>query len=79
MSRITRKVLGERVKQLAELTSRNYVVGYWNGYSHIYNKSNGTMLITGTCRECKDVVDMFMYGYQSAIVDSFEIDGKEGE
>ena len=67
MSRITKKVLEERVEQLATLTNTNFVVGYWNGYSHVYNKLNGSMLITGTCRECKDAVDMFIYGYQAAL------------
>lgn len=64
MTRITKKVLEERVEQLAVLTNTNFVVGYWDGYSHVYNKSSGAMLITGTCKECKDAVDMFMYGYQ---------------
>lgn len=70
MPRITKKVLEERVEQLAALTNKNFVVGYWNGYSHIYNKLDGTMLISGTCRECKDAVDMFIYGYQVALIDS---------
>lgn len=69
MTRITKKVLEERVEQLATLTNKNFVVGYWDGYSHVYNQLNGSMLITGTCRECKDAVDMFMYGYQTATSD----------
>lgn len=64
-----KKVLEERVAQLAELTARNYVVGYWNGLSHVYNKDNGDMLLAGSLRECKLAVDMFIMGYDVAIVD----------
>ena len=78
MFRMTKKVLEERVSQLSELTNRMFVVGYWNGMSHVYDKSTGENLSTGTLRECKNAVDMFMYGYKQAIDDSFEIDGKEG-
>lgn len=67
MTRITKKLLEERVELLEVLTNTNFVVGYWDGYSHVYNKLGGTMLITGTCKECKDAVDMFMYGYQVAL------------
>lgn len=69
MTRITKKELEEIVCHLAELTNRKYVVGYWNGLPHVYNKNNGELLVAGTTRECKDCVDMFIYGYKMSRMD----------
>lgn len=59
-----------RVEYLALLTKRDYVLGYWNGLVHVYNKSTGEALIIGTLRQCKDGVDMVILGYNLAIEDS---------
>lgn len=67
MKRLTKSVFEESVNYLRELTNCNYTVGYWNGFAHVYNKSSGEMLFTGTLRECKDAVDMFIMGYKSAL------------
>ena len=67
MTRISKKVLKERVSQLAVLTNNDYTVGFWNSLAHVYVKSTGTMLITGTKRECKEADDMFIYGYRTAL------------
>lgn len=50
MKRLTKSNLEARVDYLALLTKRDYVVGYWSGLVHVYNKSSGAMLITGTLR-----------------------------
>ena len=70
MKRLTKSNLEARVDYLALLTKRDYVVGYWSGLVHVYNKSSGAMLITGTLRQCKDGVDMVILGYNLAIKDS---------
>ena len=40
----TYKKHSERVEYLALLTKRDYVLGYWNGLVHVYNKLTGEML-----------------------------------
>lgn len=72
MKRLTKSILKERVEYLALLTKIDYVLGYWNGLVHVYNKSTGEMLITGTLRQCKDGVDMVILGYNLAIKDSIK-------
>lgn len=41
MKRLTKSILEERVEYLALLTKIDYVLGYWNGLVHVYNKSTG--------------------------------------
>lgn len=48
MKRLTKSILKESVEYLALLTKIDYVLGYWNGLVHVYNKSTGEILITGT-------------------------------
>ena len=69
MKRLTRSNLESSVDYLALLTKRDYVVGYWTGLVHVYNKSTGQVLITGTLRQFKDGVDMVILGYNLAIKD----------
>ena len=69
MKRLTKSEVESRVTYLALLTKRDYVIGYWSGLVHVYNKSTGAMLITGTLRQCKDAVDMTILGYNLAIKD----------
>ena len=76
MEKLKKRILKERVDYLALLTKRDYVVGYWNGLVHVYIRSKGTMLITGTLRECKDAVDMVILGYELAINDSIRYEDK---
>lgn len=38
MKRLTKSILEERVRYLALLTKTDYVLGYWNGLVHVYNK-----------------------------------------
>lgn len=69
MKRLTKSNFEARVDYLALLTKRDYVPGYWSGLVHVYNKSTGAVLITGTLRQCKDGVDMVILGYNLAIRD----------
>ena len=39
MKMIIKKQLAERVEYLRKITGVDWVVGYWNGYAHIYDKN----------------------------------------
>lgn len=66
MSRLKREDLERELVELVACTREAYVYGYWNGYYHVYIKTNGEMLITGTLRECYDYVKAFIYGIRYA-------------
>ena len=67
MSRLKREDLQRKLVDLGFLTSKPFVYGYWNGYYHIYDKSNGENLITGSIRECYDYVTAFIQGMEYVI------------
>lgn len=67
MSRLKREDLERKIVVLGELTRKPFAYGYWNGYCHVYNKSNGENLITGSIRECYDYVTAFIHGMDFVI------------
>ena len=66
MSRLKREDLERELVELCEYTKAPYVYGYWNGYYHVYIKTNGEMLVTGSLRECYVYVKAFIYGIRYA-------------
>lgn len=66
MTRLKREDLERELVELGEYTREPYVYGYWNDYYHVYIKTNGEMLITGTLRECYDYVKAFIQGIRYA-------------
>lgn len=62
MSRLNRSDLERKLVTLGTLTNKPYVVSMWNGYYHVYVKTNGEHLISGSLRGCYDYVTAFLHG-----------------
>jgi hypothetical protein len=66
MTRLKREDLQRKLDVLCVYTRKTYVYGIWNGFYHVYVKSNGEMLVTGSLRECYDYVTTFIKGMEYA-------------
>lgn len=64
--RLSKNDLKEVVKNINNLIGKDYVVGHWNGYYHVYTHSNGEGLISGTLRECYNYCIAFKHGIRVA-------------
>lgn len=62
MSRLSKSDLQILVSALRYHTNKDYTVGRWNGYWHIYDKGNGEMLVAGTARECYNYMQAYLAG-----------------
>lgn len=62
MSRLNKSDLQILVSALRYHTNKDYTLGRWNGYWHIYDKVNGELLIAGTARECYNYMQAYLAG-----------------
>lgn len=67
MGRLKQSDLQVLVSRLRRQTNKDYTMGNWNGYWHIYNRSDGEMIITGTLRECYDFMQAYLAGILYAV------------
>ena len=67
MTRLTKKMMDERLNQMRKLTGLDLKFVYFNGYTHLYNNQNGENIITGTNRECFDAMYFYMLGYRNCL------------
>ena len=67
MSRLNKSDLDILVSALRCHTNKDYTLGRWNDYWHIYDKSNGESLIVGTARECYNYMQAYLAGISYAI------------
>lgn len=64
--RLKMQDLKDEVNVINILLMKDYVVGNWSGFYHVYTKSKGVMLITGTLRECYDYCVAYKHGIKDA-------------
>lgn len=67
MSRLNKSDLEVLVARLRRQTNKDYTLGNWNGYWHIYNRTDGEMIISGSTRECYDHMQAYLAGIQYAV------------
>lgn len=67
MARLKQSDLQVLVSRLRRYTNKDYTMGNWNGYWHIYIRHDGEMLISGTTRECYDFMQAYLAGILYAV------------
>lgn len=65
--RLSKNDLVSAVMRINALIDKDYVVGNWGGYYHVYTYSKGENLITGSLRECFNYCVAFTHGIREAI------------
>ena len=64
--RLRMQDLKDEVSIINIFLMKDYVVGNWNGFYHVYTESEGEMLIVGTLRQCYDYCVAYKKGIKDA-------------
>lgn len=67
MGRLKKSDLEVLVARLSRQTNKDYALSSWDGYWHIYNRTDGEMIISGTTRECYDYMQAYLAGILYAV------------